>query len=315
MGGDMKLFRSIAAICIWFGILHSASAQDLADFDFSDVRDSFRTHVRYKNPTPYPMPQPPEGLLELVEYQSWTGKLGAYITPDPEDGKKHPAIIWLTGGQPNTLGAVWSGRYTHNDQSALQYSEAGVVLMLPSLRGGNDNNGNIEGFFGEVQDIQFAANYLANLPYVDPENIYLGGHSTGGTLVFLATETDARFKATFSFGPVSAAHHYGDELVPLSDVQARSGEDQVNMEIVMRAPALWMHSVESPLLVIEGEDGNIEDLRSMKAENRNDLISFHEIKGQDHFNILAPINAYIADRIIDDSAASITTEDLQKLFE
>ena len=68
------------------------------------------------------------------------------------------------------------------------YRRAGIVMMYPSLRGGNDNPGRREGFLGEVDDILAAAEYLARESYVDPGRIYLGGHSTGGTLAMLAAE-------------------------------------------------------------------------------------------------------------------------------
>lgn len=56
-------------------------------------------------------------------------------------------------------------------------------MMFPSLRGGNDNPGVKEGFLAEVDDVLAAADFLGKQNYVDPGRIYLGGHSTGGTLV------------------------------------------------------------------------------------------------------------------------------------
>jgi dipeptidyl aminopeptidase/acylaminoacyl peptidase len=56
------------------------------------------------------------------------------------------------------------------------------------LRGGNDNPGRREGFLGEVDDVLAAADHLSKLPHIDPTQIYLGGHSTGGTLALLVAE-------------------------------------------------------------------------------------------------------------------------------
>lgn len=55
------------------------------------------------------------------------------------------------------------------------------MMMFPSQRGGNDNPGKREGFLGEADDILAATDHLEKLPHVDPDQIYLGGHSTGGT--------------------------------------------------------------------------------------------------------------------------------------
>ena len=69
-----------------------------------------------------------------------------------------------------------------------------------------------EGFLGEVDDILAATDHLAALPYVDAEQIYLGGHSTGGTMVMLVGECSDRYRAIFALGPV-AAQQYGGEMV------------------------------------------------------------------------------------------------------
>ena len=55
------------------------------------------------------------------------------------------------------------------------------------------------------------ADYLAGQPYVDPERVYLGGHSTGGTLVMLVAASSDRSRAMFSFGPVEDVSGYGSE--------------------------------------------------------------------------------------------------------
>ena len=37
---------------------------------------------------------------------SWAaaGMLAAYLTPNPGDGQKHPAIVWITGGDCHSIG-------------------------------------------------------------------------------------------------------------------------------------------------------------------------------------------------------------------
>ena len=135
-----------------------------------------------------PPDQPPPKVFSLVRYKSPAGDLAAYLTPDRGDGAKHPAIVWITGGDCNSIGDVWKDAPRKNDQTASAYRKAGIVLMFPSLRGGNDNPGRREGFLGEVDDVLAAADYVAAQPYVDPRRIYLGGHSTGGTLAMLVAE-------------------------------------------------------------------------------------------------------------------------------
>ena len=156
-----------------------------------------------------------------MKYDSPAGSLAAYVSPDPNDGKRHPAIIWITGGDCNTIGEMWNPRPASNDQTARAYREAGLVMMFPSLRGGNDNPGFKENFYGEVDDVLAAAAYLAKQDYVDPKRIYLGGHSTGGTLVLLVAEVPNPFRAVFLIRPGGghqrlrrAVHRSGEHVRP-----------------------------------------------------------------------------------------------------
>lgn len=246
---------------------------------------------------PGPLPAPPAGVFERITYRSAVGALGAYITPNPGDGQRRPAIIWMTGGESNTVGDVWSAAPRDNDQNATAYRDAGIVMMFPSLRGGNNNPGQIEGMYGEIDDIIAAADHLAALPYVDPQRIYLGGHSTGGTLVLLTAAASNRFRAVFSFGPVTRASVYGDEFIPVNFRRLPAWEERA------RAPIEWLSSIRSPTFVIEGRGfgGNDEELRALRAANTNSSVQFIEVLDAGHFSVLAPMNEIIARAILADT--------------
>src|SRR5262249_2655167 len=147
----------------------------------------FQTKLVRKEAAKEAVPQPPGRLFRVIRYDSPAGKLAAYLSPDPQDGKKHPAVVWVFGGFDNGIGeTAWEDAPPSNDQSASAFRRAGIIMMYPSFRGGNDNPGFKEGFYGEVDDVLAAADYLAKQDYVDSSRIYLGGHSTGGTLALLA---------------------------------------------------------------------------------------------------------------------------------
>src|SRR5262245_2004411 len=150
-----------------------------------EARRGFQTKVVRRQDAREPVPEPPPAVFRLIRYDAPAGKLAAYLSPDPKDGKKHPAIIWITGGDCNSIGELWQDAPASNDQTASAYRKAGIIMMFPSLRGGNDNPGIKEGFLGEVDDVLAAAEHLSQQEFVDPKRIYLGGHSTGGTLVLL----------------------------------------------------------------------------------------------------------------------------------
>jgi dipeptidyl aminopeptidase/acylaminoacyl peptidase len=277
-----------------------------------EARKGFETKLVSRGSDKIPVDQPPPHVFRIVHYDSPMGKLPAYLSPDPQDGQKHPAIVWITGGDCNTIGDVWSEASPDNDQTASAYRMAGIPMMFPSLRGGNDNPGQKEGFFGEVDDVLAAADYLSQQPFVDPQRIYLGGHSTGGTLVLLVAAASDRFRAVFSFGPVDDVSGYGlnSEYLPFDTWSRR--------EIQLRSPIRWLHSVKSPLFVLEGNDGNIDCLHAMKRRSKNPLVHCLAVKGTDHFGILAPVNALIAGKVAGDTGdktnLSFSEAELSALF-
>jgi len=239
-----------------------------------------------------PIPAPPPEIFRKILYEAPAGKLQAYLSQVPDDGQKRPAIIWITGGDSNSIDDVWTEAPPDNDQTASAYRKAGIILMFPSLRGGNDNPGVKEAFLGEVDDILAAALYLGREESVDPSRIYLGGHSTGGTLALLVAECTDRFRAVFSFGPVSDVSSYSGEYTPFDTANAR--------EVAVRSPGRWLGSIKSPTFIIEGTDGNLSSLQAMQRSSTNPLVHFLPVQGASHFSVLAPANQVIAREILAD---------------
>jgi dipeptidyl aminopeptidase/acylaminoacyl peptidase len=233
-----------------------------------------------------------------MHYPSPVGSLATYVTPSPGPGE-HPAIIWIAGGDYNSISDgnpaddVWSAAPADNDQTAAQYRDAGVMMMFPSLRGGNDNPGYEEGLMGEADDILAAADFLAQQPGVDPNRIYLGGHSTGGTMVLIESEYTSRFRAVFSFGPVADPSEYDPQEI------AQPWDPANPRELYLRSPIHFLSSITKPTFVFEGTTppSNITDLRLMASENTNPNAHFYAVDNYSHFSILAPMNTLIAQKI------------------
>lgn len=278
------------------GASQTGTAAD-AGADLAKARAGVTTQLIASTRDGQPAPTPPAGVLDLIHYDAPAGKLAAYLPPKPTQPGKHPAIIWISGGDSNTIGDFWSPQPRENDQSAAAFRAAGIVTMYPSLRGGNDNPGTREAFFGEVQDILAAADHLAKLDYVDPKRIYLGGHSTGGTLVLLVAQIDPRFRDVFSFGPVADVAGYGAGMLPVSLDDER--------EIRLRSPGYWLDSIRSPVFVFEGDhDANTDQIELMGKANRNPKATFFVVPRADHFSVLAPATELIAKKILADQGAT-----------
>ena len=296
----MKIFALPLLLCLAGCAVQAPAAPETAPLDtkvegvtvasLSQARQGFKTVIVPGQDDVMPAEVPPKDRMQMVKYPAPGGQYPAYLSVPFGDGKKHPAIVWITGGDCNSIGDVWSDQPASNDQTAVQWEKADFVMMYPSLRGGNDNAGVKEGFLGEADDVVAAADWLAKRPDVDASRIYLGGHSTGGTLALLVAEQSQKFRAVFAFGPVEDVAGYGADsgFLPF-DV---NNEDEVRM----RSPLYWLNGVKSPTYVLEGDTGmgNIESLRALRETNSNAQIHFLEVRRRNHFSALAPANAYLA---------------------
>ncbi len=282
----------------------------------ADARRGFQTKLARPANKGKAAAVPPPELFSVVRYDAQPGKLVAYLSPDPQDGKRHPAIIWITGGDCNSIGReCWKEGPPQFDQSASEYRKAGMVMMFPALRGGNDNPGAEEWFLGEVDDVLDTLKFLRQQPYVDPDRIYLGGHSTGGTLALLAAESTDDFRAVFAFGPVADPSGYPAEYNPFGSSNPKDFDPK---EAELRAPGRWLESIHTPVFVIDGTFGNFEELQSMRNSSKNPNLHYLAVQGTDHFRLLPPTNRLIAERILRDSGPecnlTFTEEELGRPF-
>jgi len=286
------------------------------------VQDLLRTRAGFKTelvPSQQagdgPADPPPKGVFNLVHYQAPSGELVAYITPDPKDGKKHPALLWLKGGWGGIGEFLWEKG--PESQAPNAFREAGFVVMCPSYRGENDNPGKIEAFFGEVDDALAALQALASLPSVDPARVYVAGHSTGGTLALLVAEASEKPRAVFAFGgrldmEVYVADRAGSNFWPFNE---RKPE-----EVRLRNPLVFAGALKTALWYFEGEEGVAlpSEIETMQARVAPSKRPFHGylMKHVDHFTGLQPALGWLAAALQKDQGPAFDlafdTDGLQK---
>src|SRR5262249_22673359 len=146
--------------------------------DYAKVRSEFRTKLLRRGPAPQRWKQVavPPGVQQ-IEYLSGQLRLKAWTSlPRGNAPGQVPGVVYLHGG--------WA--FDVDDWEQCQpFLDAGFAVMTPLLRGENGQPGAFTMFYDEIEDVLAAADHLAGLPGVDPQRIFVAGHSAGGTHALL----------------------------------------------------------------------------------------------------------------------------------
>ncbi|WP_245582448.1 alpha/beta hydrolase family protein [Neorhizobium lilium] len=211
--------------------------------DYGDARRRFSTHLLRMGPAPEaspPLGTPPgskrvfypggpDGSIQLI----------AWLSSYEPSLKLKPAVLFLHGGN-----ATGDGHW----ELMKPYVDAGFVVLLPSFRGENGQDGAFSGFYDETSDALAAAHYLESLPGIDKDRLFLAGHSNGGTLSLLSSMT-RRFRASV---PISAgvnswrffSRYTEDIRFDVSDPR----------EFLMRSSVCFGPSLKCPTLLLRGTE-------------------------------------------------------------
>jgi dipeptidyl aminopeptidase/acylaminoacyl peptidase len=218
---------------------------------------------------------PPPGAQE-IEYVSGNLRLRAWVDA-VRGGAAKPAVLFLHGGF--AFGAEdW--------EQAQPFRDAGFITMTPMVRGENGLPGFYSMFYDEIDDVVAAAETLARLPGVDPNRIFVAGHSAGGTLTLLAAMTSKRFRAAASFSGSCDQVEFARgqmELVPFEPNNQR--------EYQMRSPLAFPRSFKCPVRIYYG---SLEPFFRSSSEKTAELarkagldVSAASVPG-DHFTSVLP---------------------------
>jgi acetyl esterase/lipase len=244
--------------------------------DLATARKGFSTKLRVRGSAPqrYQNEKPPAGVKE-VEYTSGELKLKGWLSADAGDGKKRSAVVYLHGGW-----AFGDGDW----EDAEPFAKAGFVLFMPMLRGENGNPGNYESFLGEADDAIAAGQFVSLLPNVDPDNVFVAGHSVGAVLTCLTSMLPSPYRAAAAL----------DGYVDMESWVSGSPDAQVPYdrntpeEIWVRNPMAFASSIRCPLRLYVGEDGQeVNAPLAVKAQLAGKDCELVSVRG-DHQGMVAP---------------------------
>ncbi len=245
----MAIGLSILAVVI-FSLVHDNKAAKVAvggpsilsdqiipQEDYAAFRNHFRTTLRHHGPSPQPGAQVriPLGATQLA-YKSGDLQL-AGVLGIPSGNQAVPAVVFLHGGF-----AFGDGDW----EMVRPFLDAGFAVLVPILRGENQQPGTFSLYYDEVNDVMAATEELAKNPRIKSDQIFVAGHSAGGTLAILSSMASPSFKAAASFSGMMDCH--SENKAPLLVFDPT---DQ--LELAARSPTTFSGSFKCPARLFYGD--------------------------------------------------------------
>jgi len=176
--------------------------------------------------------------------------------PGVDQSKQYPVLFLIHGGPQGAWGEDWGYRW-----NAQVFAGAGFVVVMPNPRG---STGYGQKFIDDINtdwggkpydDIMAVADYVAKLPYVDPDKMAAAGGSYGGYMVDWILGHTTRFKALVSHaGVFDLRSMFGatEELwFPLWEFH---GSPWDNPDLYAKlSPSYYAKDFLTPTLVVGGE--------------------------------------------------------------
>lgn len=238
-------------------------------------RERFATSLLVHGPAPQRWSDELPENVNRIEYSSHGRSLAAWLyRPASPPGTRHQALVYLHGGF-----ALGKGDFADCEP----FVAANYVVFLPSYRGENGNPGDFELFFGEADDAAETVRWLASQDYVDPEQIFVFGHSAGGVISgLLSLFEDCPAKHTGSAGGLYGHDLFeGWEAVPFNV----SNKREMEMRLLV-GNTRWM---KRPHYAYVGdEDYSMKgDVAEQEAESNRAPLVVVRLAG-DHHSMLGP---------------------------
>ncbi len=170
-------------------------------------------------------------------------------------------------------------------EDAAPFVAAGFVLMMPMLRAENGNPGFFEGFYGEVDDAIAAGRFVSELPYVDPGNVFVAGHSVGAVLTVLTVMMPSKYKAGAALSGTLDMKIWLNNIAALRSVVDLTDPEEVRL----RNPMAFASSLRIPLILYAERGGMARvnaDFAAL-AERAGKPCEL-EIAEGDHMSMVAP---------------------------
>ncbi|MGO8670621.1 MAG: alpha/beta hydrolase family protein [Capsulimonadaceae bacterium] len=220
----------------------TASATSGLGWNLADARRAHPTQLLRLAPAPEAFQLSFPGCDgQAVTYRSDGRVLSAWLIK-PNMAGLHPGIVYCHSGYA----------LTPNDVRAVRpFVDAGYVVLLPSYRGENGNEGHFEMYYGEVDDARAALDGLATVPIVDSTRLFAVGKGAGATIAMLLAESGAPIRAAAACSGI-ADYRQGIQDGPAWPEAPFDWTSPI--EVDLRSPARHVNDLNCPLYLYYAED-------------------------------------------------------------
>lgn len=185
-------------------------------------------------------------------------QIQSFIVKPPgfDPTRKYPVLMLIHGGPEGEWGDEWSYRW-----NAQVFAGAGYVVVMPNPHGsvgyGQKFTEDINQDWGgkPFDDLMDVADYVARLPYVDPDRMAAAGASYGGYMIDWMLGHTNRFKCLVThdgvFNLTEEAESTEELWFPIWEF---GGMPWDNPEVYAKwSPSNYIKDFQTPTLVIHGE--------------------------------------------------------------
>jgi dipeptidyl aminopeptidase/acylaminoacyl peptidase len=218
----------------------------------------------------------PDVTAHIVQFDSGILKISGWLyqPADHADEKStHPLDAPAIPGSAIICGHGGVGGIpAHYDVVFRRLAKAGWTVAVPSYRGEDGSDGEIEFACGEADDTLACLDAVGELPNVDSENTWLLGSSHGASVSLLAaarisekTKSDSGcFKINGVVGIAGSydLHHWLDQIKTtdsflMSDPFVRSLMKLDDHELQIRSAANVAGNIKIPVLLVHGDSDTV----------------------------------------------------------
>jgi len=185
-----------------------------------------------------------------IRYRSLDGVFveGVVAVPEGFDLEhRYPAVIYNRGNweEGRRFTFCFTGPYE-------LWARRGFVVLGSQYRGTAGSEGTDEWGGADVHDVLALTEIARELPFVDPDNVFMAGSSRGGMMTYMALKRGARVNAAVADCAVAEVHPEMSDDNVARVVPTDLEPEALRLEYEARSALAWPEALTVPILIMHG---------------------------------------------------------------